>query len=335
MKKNLEAKIILRSLDAFTDKSLILVNPSDLFIFYELQNYFKSLCIVSDNFTFHKKLNSENISVYDFDSINKIPHNFSTPVLFWSKVKEESWQYLSYFSQKNQSLFLVGTNKSGIRQAYKKLQELGLDVYKINSANHSQLLKIEVFNKKIPPIKSKEFNVDGLQIFTQVGVFSSGRLDKGSEFLLDYISKNPLALKTKVLDLGSGSGVLGAWLLANNQAEFVLALDSNLAAVKSTALTFAQNSLNGKAIASDIFSEINDTDFDLIITNPPFHKNFETSSLFIEEFFSEVKNRLALGGEVLMVANIFLPYAKYFTANFKNWRQVDANASYKIFWAKK
>lgn len=335
MRENLEAKIIVRSLDAFTDKNLILVNPSDLFIVYELQNHFKSLCLVTNNFAFHKELNNQNLEVLDFDSINKIPLNFSVAVIFWSKVKEESWQYLSYFSQKNQSVFLVGTNKSGIRQAYKKLQEFGLDVYKINSANHSQLLKIESFTKKIPPVKHKKFNFDALQIFTQVGVFSSGRLDKGSEFLLAYLSKNPLALKAKVLDLGSGSGVLGAWLLAKNQAEFVLAADSNLAAVKSTTLTFTQNSLNGKAIASDLFSEIIDKDFDLIITNPPFHKNFATTSLFVEEFFKEAKNRLALGGEILMVANIFLPYAKYFAANFKNWRQVDANGSYKIFWAKK
>lgn len=335
MKKNYAHNVILRNIEDFADKKIVLINPEDLFAVAELSQFFTSVCVVSMDFALHKSLKEQGIEVFDFDSMDKIPQEFTTCILFWSKVKEESWQYLSYLSEKDFELFLVGGNKSGIKQAQKKLEEMGQPVYKLYSANHSQVLKLDKFAHKIPRLEHKKFNLGDLQIFTEIGVFSSGRLDKGSEFLLDYLAKNPIALKHKVLDLGSGSGVLGAWLLKNKQAEFVLGADANLAAVKSTERTFKENSLNGKAIASDVFSEVEDKDFDLIITNPPFHENFATSSRFMQEFFAGAKKSMALNGEIILVANIFLPYGKYFADNFKNWRELSSNSSYRIFWAKK
>lgn len=335
MKKELETKLLVRNADEFSGKKLVLVNPPSLKSILELQGQFGELVVISNDWALHKLSISASANIYSLDEIEKIDKSFATYILFWSKVKDEAWDFLYHISQKKSEIYIVGGNKSGIKQAFKKLEQEKANVFKVQSANHSQLYKITKFNQSLKSVEVKKFKYEGLTLFTQAGVFSSGRLDKGSEFLLDYLSKNRLALKNKVLDIGAGSGIIGAYLLKSKQANYVLASDSNLNAVKSAKASFQHNNLNGEALASDIFSDIKTADFDLIISNPPFHESFETSSRFIEIFFTEVKDFLAKDGELIIVANIFLPYGRYFEKYFKKWSELTSNSSYRIFWAKK
>ena len=52
-----------------------------------------------------------------------------------------------------------------------------------------------------------------------------------------------------------------------------------------------------KIVRSDGFSQLDDTGFTLILSNPPYHADFSVPKSFIEKGF----NRLQIGGRMMMV----------------------------------
>ena len=124
-----------------------------------------------------------------------------------------------------------------------------------------------------------------------------------SYLLAKYVRKYA---KGKVLDVGTGSGVLAETALENTKD--VLALDIN-----DESIEYCKKK-NINAIQSDLFQNINGK-FDLIIFNPPYlPKNEEEDEDLnlmvaggekgyevIERFLKEAKNYLEKNGIILMV----------------------------------
>jgi len=52
-----------------------------------------------------------------------------------------------------------------------------------------------------------------------------------------------------------------------------------------------------RMLVSDGFAQLDDTGFDWILCNPPYHSDFSVAKLFIEKGF----NRLTIGGSLAMV----------------------------------
>lgn len=84
---------------------------------------------------------------------------------------------------------------------------------------------------------------------------------------INIINTNRL---NKILDIGSGSGCIACALARNSDAN-ITSVDISLKAL-NIAKTNAQklNLNNIKFIESDLFNNIEDRDFDLIISNPPY-----------------------------------------------------------------
>ena len=117
-------------------------------------------------------------------------------------------------------------------------------------------------------IKEIEINLRGtnLKLNTGSGVFSIGKIDKGTKLLIE----NCIIKKDwKVLDLGSGYGPIGITIAKTFPSTKVLMTDINERAVKLSRMNIKLNNLeNIQAKKSDLYQNITEK-FDTIITNPP------------------------------------------------------------------
>ncbi|WP_297404526.1 peptide chain release factor N(5)-glutamine methyltransferase [uncultured Cetobacterium sp.] len=106
------------------------------------------------------------------------------------------------------------------------------------------------------------------------------------KFILQEI-ENP-----KVLDIGTGSGAISITVAKEIPTSSVLGADISLDALEVAKINRSLNKVeeNLKFIKSDIFSNIKDKDFDMIISNPPYIPQSE-----YEELMPEVKLHEPLG----------------------------------------
>jgi 16S rRNA (guanine1207-N2)-methyltransferase len=170
-----------------------------------------------------------------------------------------------------------------------------------------------------PQPAAEEYEAHGLKVLGLPGVFSAGKLDKATALLLDLL--DGLDLKgLKVLDLGCGSGVVGAWA-ASRGAEATL-LDADLQSVRSAEATLEANQLAARVLHSDVDAALEDTQYDLVLSNPPFHVGRGVVLDITAEFVAAAWRRLKPGGRLVLVANEFLPYERLLAG----WQQVGSLA---------
>ena len=140
--------------------------------------------------------------------------------------------------------------------------------------------------------------------------FSPKTIDAGTMAML---SRCVLAKGQKVHDLGCGYGVVGVACAKVVGAEHVFMSDVELEAVS---LARANASLNGvpqvHVIHSDGYKNFDETGFDIILCNPPYHSDFSVAKHFIEKGF----NRLNIGGRMLMVVKRLEWYKRKYIAVF-------------------
>ncbi|EYB69250.1 rRNA (guanine-N(2)-)-methyltransferase [Deinococcus phoenicis] len=145
----------------------------------------------------------------------------------------------------------------------------------------------------------------GVQVVGLPGVFSAGRPDKATSLLLGALEGLDLTGR-QVLDLGCGTGLIGAWA-ARRGAEATL-VDGDLQSVRSARATLAANDLPGEVLHSDVDAALEGRTFDMVLTNPPFHVGRGMVLDVAREFIAAAARRLKPGGTLYLVANEPLPY---------------------------
>jgi 16S rRNA (guanine1207-N2)-methyltransferase len=117
----------------------------------------------------------------------------------------------------------------------------------------------------------------------------------------------------KVLDLGCGYGVVGILAAKLIGADKVTMLDIDGDAVVMARENARMNGVEGcKVIQSDGFQQLDEKDFTMILSNPPYHADFSVPKQFIEKGF----NRLKVGGKLVMVTKRLDWYKNKLTAVF-------------------
>lgn len=117
----------------------------------------------------------------------------------------------------------------------------------------------------------------------------------------------------RVLDLGCGYGVVGILAAKMVGPENVVMTDLEQTAVQYARTNADLNQVSDvKIIQSDGLKDHHETDFDWILSNPPYHKDFSTAKNFIMKGF----NRLKIGGRMVMVTRRRLWYQKKLTSIF-------------------
>lgn len=126
-------------------------------------------------------------------------------------------------------------------------------------------------------------------------LFSHKAIDTGTLAMLSIIDFSP---NDKVLDLGCGYGVVGILASKIIGSENVIMCDISETAVQYSKINAELNQIMNIDIRiSDGYQNIEDSDFTLILSNPPYHTDFSVAKSFIEGGYK----RLVIGGRMVMV----------------------------------
>jgi 16S rRNA (guanine1207-N2)-methyltransferase len=141
-----------------------------------------------------------------------------------------------------------------------------------------------------------EVNVLGrtFTLYSDSGVFSKSGLDKGTEVL---IKNMPVEPSHRVLDWGTGLGIVGIAAATMAESGFVEMIDINERAVHLAQENLELNGIrNARAYQSNGFDKVQGT-FDLIVSNPPFRAGKKVVHSLVEQ----APDYLVSGGGLALV----------------------------------
>ncbi|MBN1580255.1 MAG: class I SAM-dependent methyltransferase [Anaerolineae bacterium] len=163
------------------------------------------------------------------------------------------------------------------------------------------------------------------------GVFSWKELDEGTRALIETMA---VRSGDKVLDIGCGSGIIGA--VAAQKGEYVYLVDSNLVAVSAARRTLALNGVHNAEVAlSDGVQAVRDIRFDLVVTNPPFHQGRQTDYSVAHQFIQDAACVLNPKGRLYLVANRFIRYEHQMEQVFQDVRVAYEDNRFRVLFAQK
>ncbi|MDT4819219.1 Ribosomal RNA small subunit methyltransferase C [compost metagenome] len=265
--------------------------------------------------------------------------DFAAAVLFLPKSRELTDYLLAALASRvpNGELYLVGEKRAGIERASKQLAAFGR-TGKLDSARHCQLWHTRIDEAPAAPdlqalAQRYELPLDDgpLHIVSLPGVFSHGRLDRGSALLLTELDGLPGG---HLLDFGCGAGVVGASLKRRYPDSRLTLLDVDAFAVESSRLTLAANGLEGEVIAGDGIDAA-PRELAAIVSNPPFHQGVHTSYEATERLLREASRHLQPGGELRVVANSFLRYPPLIEQHLGPCRTLAEADGFRIYSARR
>lgn len=116
----------------------------------------------------------------------------------------------------------------------------------------------------------------------------------------------------RVLELGCGSGIVS--LVAAQKGAEVVASDISSLAVNTLKQNAADNKLNVKVIQSDLWNEITEKPFDVVLVNPPFYpKNPQKEADkmwycgedfdYFKKFFEQLKKRVPTEKVIMVLSD--------------------------------
>jgi 16S rRNA (guanine1207-N2)-methyltransferase len=230
----------------------------------------------------------------------------------------------------------VGENQGGIKRVLKVLAALELGCRKRDTARRCSLFVTRLDRVSLDPdFAWSEFQVEDLTLISHPGVFGHGKLDAGTRLLLDQLDGRFGADKhlDDVLDMGCGDGILAAWLARRGAR--VTAVDVNAFAVEANRRTLAANGRSGEVLASDVYSALGERRFSAIVSNPPFHQERAIDYGPAGRLISDAPAHLVPGGQLLLVANAFLPYPDLLESAFGDFEILTDDRRFRVYRAVK
>lgn len=174
--------------------------------------------------------------------------------------------------------------------------------------------------------------------------FGGPTLDHGSRLLLnDLASAAPDA--TRIVDLGSGNGVLATAAALSRPAAHVLATDQSAAAALATAATAAGAGVLAErcdheatdagspgvcVCRADALETVPDGWAELILLNPPFHTGATVHAGVAHRLIAACARALAPGGELRLVFNTHLQYRSLVERVIGPTRQIARDRTFTV-----
>lgn len=333
-----QSQLILRNIDRLPAGDLLLLNPQtdDLARELAVRSDLRPVLFTQD-FATSRALTAQGLLV-EFGAVPAENSRYNSALVFHPKEKSLT-DFLLFMARAHLhdggTLWLVGENNGGIRNSEKRLRDAGIAVEKIDSARHCQLIVMMpkttgtafALEDWLEVVALENGDTDTLAVAALPGVFSAGRIDDGTALLLESLTD---INSGRVLDMGCGAGVVGAWLKKRHNTLDVEMVDSNAMAIAASQWTLRENNLAANLYASDGFSAVKGT-FNWIVSNPPFHDGIATDYSFTETFIAQAKQFLRPGGRLRLVANAHLKYVPALEAAFGNCRELAQNAHFRVY----
>ncbi|HKP97823.1 MAG TPA: methyltransferase [Fibrobacteria bacterium] len=214
------------------------------------------------------------------------------------------------------SLLVCGHNQEGIKSFAKRgeghfgnlaLQGLKAScrLLRFRKESEAPVAPVEDPRYFLPVRLELAFPGGTLEYLTKPGIFAYRATDAGTALLARHL---PSCAGKTVLDLGCGSGALSLAAFRLGAAD-VLATDNSAIATACAERNFALNRMPGRTLCSDLAEGAAGGEFDLILTNPPFHNEAETDYSLPGRILQTLLRLLKPGGEAYLVANQFLDYS--------------------------
>ncbi len=175
-----------------------------------------------------------------------------------------------------------------------------------------------------------EFGVLGRRFTTgtEPSLFSTDDLDRGTRFLLETVGPK-LRSFARMLDLGCGWGAIGIVAASLNQRGEVVMTDIDFRATSTAEQNIQRLGFEDRVVVvttGDLYDIPGQ--FDLIVSNPPFHENI----FRLIELFKKARSLLSKRGEIYIVVE--QSYAEKFkdilTKSFGHFSTVAENEKYLI-----
>tara|TARA_B110000091_G_C13783413_1_gene462224 strand:+ start:677 stop:1702 length:1026 start_codon:yes stop_codon:yes gene_type:complete len=315
------SQLLMRNKDTFAQGKWLLVNPTDSHIAEQLNN--PEIKVFHQYFDIYQQSCAVgNSTQHMFTAGYSTDDKFDGAVIYMPKSKEHAKMLIANVAaclKESGSLLLVGENKGGVKSAAKILDTISSQVNKVDSARHCALFGAQI-DKPVKPFELTkwqseiEISVGGLdyKICSLPGVFNHGAVDLGTRVLLDNLPE----IKTgRLLDFGCGAGVIGCYLGLKSPESEVVMSDVSALAVHCSKESANLNHINVKVVPSNGMMDVQGK-FSAVYTNPPFHTGIQTDYSVTEEFIAQLKQYLAKGGSLTLVANKFLRYSELLEQRF-------------------
>ena len=223
--------------------------------------------------------------------------------------------------------YTLGHKDQGAKR-YESYLERYFDKVKIIAKDKGwRLVQVSGKREQEAKVNRLAFEVLGLKLEAEPGVYAAGKLDPGTAFMVSTYDFSQLASK-RVLDLGCGYGLL-AIKAALSGAE-VTAIDDDLLAVHSTYHNAKTFGLDIRCLHSDVDVELKSNEhFDVVLSNPPFHVAKQVRLELPHAFIAAAFKHLKIGGEFVFVANKALDYEPLL-AEFSYWEMLASNHAFKV-----
>ncbi|MEE9427971.1 MAG: class I SAM-dependent methyltransferase [Paracoccaceae bacterium] len=170
-------------------------------------------------------------------------------------------------------------------------------------------------------------NKDGF--FTEAGVFSADAIDRGSAALVAGL---PVKLSGNVADLGAGWGYLAHHILQKDGVRECHLIEAEHAALECARTNVSDPRARFHWADARSFNVV--SDFDHVVTNPPFHTSRVADPDLGRGFITAAARLLSRRGVVWLVANRHLPYEQHLSETFKEVTEVAGDKSFKVFRAR-
>lgn len=243
-------------------------------------------------------------------------------------------------------VLIAGANNEGVRSFISDAQQMFSDPFYSDYRSRHRIATFEgvELTERLPEWATDVGIEPGTWIDTGVflagqrvmhattsGVFSANGIDEGTRILLEHFTIEP---GQRVLDVGAGSGIIGAYATAMNG--LVTMTDSNLIAVAAAMRTVQLNDYRTvHVVAGNTYDPIGQNRYDVIVSNPPFHKGRHVDHTMTDRLLAEAPAHLEADGHVLVVANAFLSYGKQMKRHFRDVETVASNRRYHLIRASK
>lgn len=167
-------------------------------------------------------------------------------------------------------------------------------------------------------------------IITLPGVFGYKSIDSGSKLLISTFTQQ---ITGKILDIGSGSGILSLALSKISKNTSITMTEVNLFAIISSKITLTYNAKPYQMLLSNLYSSVSHK-FDMIMCNPPIHNNLQLSLQVTKSIIQYSINYLKYGGELRFVTNSCISYHKILKNTFHKYKILIQNNHFKVYQAK-